>query len=234
MKRIRQIMISAFTSIALAGCGSPAHDADPAPTPATQSPAAPAPAPALPTASELRAGLVTAAELGPPYKAESPADESAGAGATAGGCKELASLLNSPSAGPDAHEASASANFSGGPIGPLVTHALASEPEAALDRSYKLAAEALASCTHLTFTEDGKTMSLDLSPIHFEEGATAARLDGTTREGVQVNGYLAMRRISGNVIMTFVYMQAGSDSSQEASHLYTLAADKAAKAFPGP
>jgi hypothetical protein len=216
--------------IALAGCGSTSHGTGSPATTAAASPtetaaASPTETVAVPTRAQLKAGLLTAAEIGAPYTVQAPTQGDSG---RTSGCKGVANLENESTPG----EVTVSRDFSAGETGPFVSQMLAAEPISSFERSLKANIDALASCQHLSFAyEDGTKLSFELTPINFAEGATAKRLDGT-EQGVELNGYLAIQRVTRNVAMVFVYFQAGSGSSQDAFHIYTLAKDKATRAFP--
>ena len=225
MNRVKPVFVLLTIGIAVAGCGPAAHVAESPATTATASPS-PTPTVTVPTESQLKSGLLTAAEIGAPYKAETASGTS---NARIGGCEALANLMNDTSTNPG--EVTATADFTAGESGPFVTQALTAEPVSSFERSLKTVTDALASCAHLTVSEDGTSLSFELTPIHFAEGATAKRIDGTY-QGIPLNGYLAVERISRNVAMVFFYFQIGSGSSQDAYRVYTLAADKAMRVFP--
>lgn len=229
MNRVKPAFVLIAAAITLAGCdGSPSRVHE-APTAASPTAAATVP---VPTETQLKSGLLTEAEIGAPFKADTPADTPTESG-RASGCEELANSMNDTSTTPG--QVTVSADFTTGDEFPVTifTQALSAEPEASFERSLKETTDAIASCKQLTLSyNDGTTLSFDLSPINFTEGATAARLDGTFEGTFPLNGYIAVQRISRNVAMLFMYMQTGSSSSQGASHIYTLAADKAKRAFP--
>jgi hypothetical protein len=132
--------------IALAGCGSRSPAAG---SPATTASASPTATAAMPTEAQLKSALLTAAEIGAPFKAEAPAGTSADSG-KASGCEPLASQINDTSTAPGT--ISATAGFSAGDTGPFVMQALTSEPASTFEHSLKEATDALASCRHPTFT----------------------------------------------------------------------------------
>jgi hypothetical protein len=127
-------------------------------------------------------------------------------------------------------EVEASASFTSGTTGPFVEQDLCVAPVSAFEPVFTKISGDLASCKQLTITSDGETLRFDLTPFNFAAGGTAARLDGTY-QGEQLNGYLAVQKVSQNVAMLFFYFQIGSGSSQEAFQIYTVAIDKAKRAF---
>jgi hypothetical protein len=180
----------------------------------------------VPTEAQLKSALLTVADLGSPYTADTSSDNST---EKAGGCEGLANDLNNTSSTPG--EVEASASFTAGTTGPFVEQDLWAAPLSSFEPVITKISKDLASCKQLTFTSDGETLTFDLTPFNFAAGATAARLDGTY-QGEQLNGYTAVQRVSENVAMLFTYFQIGSGSSQEAFQIYTVAIEKAKRAFP--
>lgn len=117
---------------------------------------------------------------------------------------------------------------------PGLTQILASEPEASFEQHLRSETQTLASCKHLTLTDNETTLDFDLVPINFGEGVTAARLDGTINQLYPVNGYIAIQRVARNTAMEFLHFQVGSSSSQDADRIHTLATDKATRTFRSP
>lgn len=229
MNRAVPVFVMFAAGIALAGCGSTPPVAESTAT-TTVASSTPTPTVTVPTEAQLKSALLTEAEIGAPFKADTPAETPSDSGATTG-CESLAGTVNGTSATPG--EASATADFTTSEFpSASVSQTLVAEPEASFERSLKENTDALASCKHFTISyKDGTTLSFDLTPVNFAEGATASRLDGAY-QGVPLNGYLVIQRISRNVAMLFAFFQGVSESSQLAYHIYTLAADKAIRAFP--
>lgn len=185
------------------------------------------PVSSVPTESQLKSALLTADELGAPWQAYT---SSGGGAGSASGCEPLASELNSTSTNPG--EVSVNAEFAAGSLA-FVEQKLVAEPASTFDASLKKAKDAIGTCnTNLVLNADGMTLSFDVTPFNFAPGSTGARLDATY-QGVQVNGYLSVARVSNrNIALSFLYLQIGSSSSQNADHIYRLADDKATRTFP--
>ena len=223
----RIIVFAALLTVALlvglVGCGGASPSAG-APSPSHPASVAtsnaPSPTPTLPTSAQLKAALLTAADLGPSFASSTSTDTS---GTTVSGCPALATLLNgSTSAGQTSQEA----DYSAGDTGPFVGESLMTEPAAALDADYAQTKAALTSCTALSITSGSVTLDFTLTPIHFgDPGSAAVRMDATV-QGVQVNGYIAIQHL-GSVVLTFYYFQLASGSSQTAYQYYTQAVSKA-------
>lgn len=178
----------------------------------------------VPTAAELQAALLTAAELGPQFTAVDPGGTS-GSGTTVGGCEPLAGLLNTPS-GTDA-QTQVEAKFTAGDQGPYLDETLTTAADqAALANAYEQLRAAMAQCHALTLQSEGSAvLAFDVSPMNFGgPGSGALRLDGTY-QGIQINGYLAVEKI-GPVLLGYEYFQIGDGSSQLAVAYYTQAAAK--------
>jgi len=221
-------LLTAGLLVGLAGCGSAGPSAGastPSSNPASAATSnASSPTPTLPTSAQLKAALLTAAELGPGFAASTSSSSSTQTGGTTiSGCPALAALINgSPSAGQTSQEA----EFTADDTGPYVGESLMTEPAAALDTDYAKTKAALTSCTSLSITSGGVAADFTLTPIQFgDPGAAAVRMDATI-QGVQVNGYLALQRL-GSVALTFYYFQLASGSSQTAYQYYTQAVTKA-------
>ncbi|MFF8770803.1 hypothetical protein [Kitasatospora sp. NPDC015120] len=196
---------------------------------------APAAAPALPTDAQLRAALLTAAELGPdftevPLDTESP---SPGAGAGSGpspvaGCDALRALLNRTGAHAPSQNPHQEAEFDGPDGNPMINEALTAEEPERLTADFATATAAFADCHSLTFTDDtGEAVTFTVTPLALgdREGAPAVRLDGTLA-GVRLNGYLGLERL-GEVALAYGFFQRDSDDSQLASLYYRAAVAKA-------
>lgn len=184
---------------------------------------APASDPGAPTAAEMQAALLTAADLGPPF---TPQTSTGGTSATTvTGCEPLAGMLNAPS-GPEGTQVEA--EFTAGDQGPYLAETLATTPDqVALANGYEQLRAAVAQCRSLTFHSEGSAvLTFDGTPMDFGgPGSAALRLDGTY-QGIQINGYVAVEKL-GPVILGYVYFQVGSGSSQLAVAYYTQAAAKA-------
>jgi hypothetical protein len=162
--------------------------------------------------------------LGPPFTADSSGPTSGTDATTASGCEPLADMLNASSGNTGTQ---VEADFSAGDQGPYLEETLTTAADqVALADSYEQVRAAMAQCSSLTFhSEGGAVLTFDASPMTFGgPGSAALRLDGTY-QGVQVNGYLAVERI-GPVLLTYVYFQIGSGSSQLAVAYYAQAAAK--------
>ncbi|WP_406206065.1 hypothetical protein OH807_32065 [Kitasatospora sp. NBC_01560] len=196
----------------------------------------PVPAEQLPTADQLKAALLTAAELGPDFT-EVPADASPspsdGASPVAG-CDALRALLNrqSTAASQSPHQ---EAEFDGPGGNPMVTESLTAEDPAKLTADFATVTDAFTDCHSLTFTDGtGSAVTFTVTPVALGDrhDAPAVRLDGNLA-GVQLNGYLAVERF-GPTAMAYGFFQRDSDSSQLASVYYRAAVAKAEHTLGAP
>ncbi|WP_380280814.1 hypothetical protein [Kitasatospora purpeofusca] len=211
---------------------------------AASAPSAPSAAPVtavgaavgLPTDAQLRAALLTAAELGPDFT-EVPADPGSspeaepepGAGASPmAGCDTLRALLNQVGANGPSQTPHQEAEFDGPDGNPMVTESLTAEEPERLNADFATVTAAFADCHSLTFTDDmGGAVTFSVTPLALgeREGAPAVRIDGTI-SGVRLNGYLGIERL-GDVALAYGFFQRDSDASQLASLYYRAAVAKA-------
>ncbi|WP_327691076.1 hypothetical protein OG870_17310 [Streptomyces sp. NBC_00461] len=195
-----------------------------------QTASSPSPTSKLPSTAQLEAALLEAGELGPAFAKESaspsPSESNrSDEGDTFKGCRPLAMLLNGGAGRSNNPQATVTFKAREGAV--AVAEELLAEPPAALGTDYAATKRALESCDSITLVSAGKTIDFSLTPIHFGgPGSSAVRLDGTYR-GVLVNGYIAIERLSKNVVLSYSFFQAGGGSSQLASAFYQLAVDKA-------
>ncbi|MFC1401254.1 hypothetical protein ACEZDJ_08130 [Streptacidiphilus sp. N1-5] len=169
----------------------------------------------------LTAALLTEADLGYPYSRQPithPTDTS-----STSGCGQLQALNSSQSTSSQGLDADAL--FTAGTTGPFIEETLTAENSTDLSRDYTAAAAALNSCTDLTVTSSGTSISFQLTPITFPgPQSTARRMDGTY-QGVAFNGYLVLEHI-GDVAMTFTFLQVYDGSSQTAEAYFHQALTK--------
>ncbi|CAN3983796.1 hypothetical protein [Kitasatospora purpeofusca] len=235
--------LRAFTAAAVAtvltlgtaqlAAGAPPAPPAPAPTSASATSAASAvaaSAPLLPTDEQLRAALLTTAELGPDFT-EVPVDPNpspeAGASPVAG-CDALRALLNRNPSGASGRGPHQEAQFDGPDGSPMLTESLSAEEASRLDADFATVTGAFADCHSITFTDNtGAAVTFSVTPIALGDraGAPAVRLDGDLA-GVRLNGYLGIERL-GEVALAYGYFQRDSDDSQLASLYYRAAVAKA-------
>ncbi|MFC5662322.1 hypothetical protein ACFP3U_04930 [Kitasatospora misakiensis] len=218
---------AAVTTVLALGTAQLATGSEPAPAPAS-APVAPAAA-GLPTDDQLRAALLTAAELGPDFT-EIPADAAASpeAGASpVAGCDALRALLNRNQArGAQSHHQEVQFDGPGG--NPMITESLTAEEPDRLTADFATVSAAFADCHSITFTDGtGQAVTFSVTPIALGDRAEApaVRLDGTLA-GVQLNGYLGIERLN-DVALAYGYFQRDSGDSQLASLYYRAAVAKA-------
>jgi hypothetical protein len=183
----------------------------------------------VPTAQQLQSALLTASDLGPGYTAQ-PSDTSSPASTTApSGCSALTDLINAapssspnPAKGPDAQVI-----LQGGQTGPFVGEFLSARPQSVLDHNYPAVVSALRTCQQLDFPTGSTQVPFKLSNFDMgTAGTTAKRLSGTV-QGVPVNGYLAVDRLSPTVAMVYLYLEVAGDSPLTARTFYNQAVTKA-------
>lgn len=183
----------------------------------------------MPTAAQMQAALLTAADVGPPF---TPVPSTGGTSATTvSGCEPLADMLNAP---PGTAGTQVEAEFTASDQGPYLGETLATAADqAALADGYEHLRSAMEQCRSPAFHSEGAAvLTFDASPMDFGgPGSAALRLDGSY-QGIQINGYLAVERI-GPVILGYVYVQVGSGSSQLAVAYYAQAAAKARQLSAG-
>ncbi|MDY0812440.1 hypothetical protein [Kitasatospora purpeofusca] len=227
-RHLRAFTAAAVATVLTLGTAQLAAGAPPAPTSAVT--AGTAAAPRLPTDGQLRAALLTAAELGPDFT-EIPADPNpspeSGASPVAG-CDALRALLNRNPSGASAQGPHQEAQFDGPDGNPMITESLTAEEAARLDADFATVGSAFADCHSITFTDNtGAAVTFSVTPIALGDraGAPAVRLDGTLA-GVRLNGYLGIERL-GEVALAYGYFQRDADGSQLASLYYRAAVAKA-------
>lgn len=194
----------------------------------TQIAASPAPTVQLPTSDQLESALLDADDLGPAFTQKptaAPAPSESEKDTRFKGCQPLARLLNADDGRSDYPQAVATFRSRDGLA--VVAEGLAAEPPSALAADYAEAKQALESCDSISLESAGQTIKFSLTPIHFGgPDSSAVRMDAT-RQGVLINGYIAIERLGDSVALSYVFFQAGGGSSQLASHFYERAADKA-------
>ncbi|MFB7376899.1 hypothetical protein ACFC26_19785 [Kitasatospora purpeofusca] len=226
-RHFRALTAAAVATVLTLGTAQLAAGAPPAPTSASAVTSA---APLLPTDEQLRAALLTAAEIGPDFT-EVPAgpDSSPEAGASpVAGCDALRALLNRDPSGASAQGPHQEVQFDGPDGTPMITESLSAEEAARLDADFATVGSAFADCHSITFTDNtGAAVTFSVTPIALGDraGAPAVRLDGNLA-GVRLNGYLGIERL-GDVALAYGYFQRDSDDSQLASLYYRAAVAKA-------
>lgn len=222
--------VAAFAVLGVAGCSgatTPAKttattlSASPLPTWSASSSPSPGPTVKLPTTAQLAAALVTAGDLGSTFT-----KASGGGSGSVSGCKALAVVINGSNTSP-----SASADYQATSVGPFVGETLTTDTPANLNAGYAQAKAAMTSCSSLTFSSDGTSVTMTLSPISFGGQSVAVRMDGTT-QGVQMNGYLVLGRLP-RAVLGYYYLQIDGSSSQVAYAEYQQAAAKAQRILGG-
>ncbi|MFB7476263.1 hypothetical protein [Kitasatospora sp. NPDC056184] len=195
-----------------------------------------------PTDEQLKAALLTAAELGPdftevPLDTASPSPEAGSGSASApgssplAGCDALRALLNgtvteelpSPAQSPFQE-----VQFEGPDGYPLITEFLTAEESENLTADLNTVNSAFTQCPSIDFTNDaGESVTFSVTPVTLgdRQGAPAVRIDGTLA-GTRLNGYLGVERL-GDVALGYGYFQQGSDDSELASLYYRAAVAKA-------
>ncbi|MCX4688730.1 hypothetical protein OG401_31305 [Kitasatospora purpeofusca] len=233
-RHLRAFTAAAVATVLTLGTAQLAAGAPPAPTSVSTTSAASAVAASapllLPTDEQLRAALLTTAELGPDFT-EVPVDPNpspeAGASPVAG-CDALRALLNRNPSGASAQGPHQEAQFDGPDGSPMVTESLSAEEASRLDADFATVSGAFADCHSITFTDNtGAAVTFSVTPIALGDraGAPAVRLDGDLA-GVRLNGYLGIERL-GEVALAYGYFQRDSDDSQLASLYYRAAVAKA-------
>ena len=173
MARDRSAVLAAAVLLALgaaAGCGACSKSS---PKPA----GAPHPAvPAAPTAAELRARLLTLADMPAGFVADDGTEDAAGVmSSTEPGCRAMTDLMNSKGH-PAGTQAFADTSFTRSQFGPNIASGLAGF--ATPDAAQKLLAsvtEAMHSCTKLTETDkDGSTYDFLVTPLAFPQTGDAS------------------------------------------------------------
>jgi hypothetical protein len=222
--------IAISAAVALTGCSGSTQ----ASVANVGSSSTPAPSSSIPTAAELRSALLTADDLGPSFSVQpSETATPTPSGGQATGCKQLTDLINSPAAtaSPTDQTVETQVILFGGDTGPYVGEFLSGSPSAKLDKSFPVVKSALESCKQLNLPSGSTQISFALSPIDFgSPGSVARQMDGSV-EGVPVNGYIAVNRLSSTVAFVYLYIQVGSSSPQQASAFYHQALTKAQNAL---
>jgi hypothetical protein len=232
--RIQLLGVAAALSLAaaLTGCSSGATHAAVGVNTATRS-SSPSAGESLPGADQLSSALLTANDLGPNFSAQ-PSDTSSPTNDTgkASGCRDLTTLMNetappSPSGGGPAQGQDQQVVLSGGQTGPFVGEFLSSRPSAVLDQRYPTAVNALKTCKELNVPTGSTTINFKLGDVDFGSPGSVAKHMTASVQGVPVNGYLAIDRLSPTVAFVYLYIQVDGDSPQTASGYYHQAITKA-------
>jgi hypothetical protein len=178
----------------------------------------------MPSKSEMRAALLTAAEVGHPFQQQKT---SSGNDNTPTGCKPLDQLSNGPDTNNDAE-----ADFAAGQTGPFVFELIGAEQASQLDSDFAKLQQAASSCTKLSVKVGrGQKLVLRMTPFSFGskgDESFGRRLDGSL-QGIQVNGYLDAERITSTAAMLYLYLQFNESGSQLAYAIATKARAKAAR-----
>ncbi|MER6365110.1 hypothetical protein [Kitasatospora sp. NPDC001527] len=247
--------LSALTAVAVTTAltlgGAQLAAASPAP-PATAAPPASADVPLSavgaaaqpPTDEQLRAALLTAAELGPdfteiPLDTESPEPEDGSSPSPSpspsatplAGCDALRALLNGtvteelPSRAQSPYQ---EVQFEGPDGYPLITEFLTAEESGELAADLDTVDSAFTECPSIDFSSDtGESVTFTVTPVALgdRQDAPAVRLDGTLA-GTRLVGYLGIERL-GDVALGYGYFQQDSDDAELASLYYRAAVTKA-------
>lgn len=219
---------------ALSGCTSSATgNAIGAPAGSSSSPASSSVP--VPSADQLHGALLSASDLGPDFTAQ-PSDTSSPTDTSAPtGCSTLTNLMNAapsrspnPAQGPDAQVI-----LQGGQSGPFVGEFLSARPQSVLDRNYPAVVNALRACQELNFPTGTTQVPFHLADFDMgSPGTTAKHMTGTV-QGVPVNGYLAVDRISPTVAMVYLYLEVAGDSPQTAKGYFSQAVAKVQATLQG-
>ncbi|MGV9265930.1 hypothetical protein ACWDRR_14870 [Kitasatospora sp. NPDC003701] len=195
-----------------------------------------APADRLPTADQLKAALLSTAELGPNFTEVPVGQSSASAGGASpvAGCDALRALLNGNGSGPSSQLPHQEVEFDGPDGNPMVTESLTAEDAAQLTSDFTVVTDAFADCHSLTFNDGtDASVTFTVTPVTLgDRQAPAVRLDGTLA-GVPLNGYIAVERF-GTVAMSYGFFQRNDSSSQLASLYYRAAVAKAERTLGTP
>lgn len=227
--RLQLAAVAATLSLAtaLSGCSSSATSNAIGAGGASSSSAASS-AVAVPSADQLRSSLLAAADLGPDFTAQ-PGDTTAPTNTSAPtGCSALTDLMSqapsrspNPAQGPDAQVI-----LQGGQTGPFVGEFLSARPQPVLDRNYPAVVKALRTCQELNFPTGNTQVPFQLSDFDMgAAGATAKHLSGTV-QGVPINGYLAVDRLTPTVALVYLYLEVAGDSPQTAKTYFDQAVSK--------
>ncbi|WP_344333494.1 hypothetical protein, partial [Kitasatospora putterlickiae] len=212
-----------------------------------------------PTEEQLRAALLTAAELGPdfteiPLDSESPSPEagaSASASATASaspsagpsagasplaGCDALYALLNGevteelPTGAQGPYQ---EVQFEGQGGYPWIAEYLSGEDPGKLDAELATVDSAFTDCHSIDLTsDDGQkvTFSVERVALGDRQGAPAVRIAGAIA-GVPLYGYLGIERLGADVALGYWYFLRGADDAEGASVYYRAAVAKAERSL---
>ncbi|MBR7834084.1 hypothetical protein KDL01_12465 [Actinospica durhamensis] len=183
-----------------------------------------------PTASQLKAALLSQQDLGPSYTpvpSSPPSSGGGGGGSTVTGCPELSSLLNATTAGDRTVQ---SETYQVGQLGPFLSEALVTAPASTLHADYARDKAALTSCKSMTVNAGGAPLKLAMTPVNLGvAGSTAVRLSGDYN-GVQINGDLAIDQ-AGQVELGYIFLQIEGSSQQQAIAVFKQADAKVQQAF---
>ncbi|RAG80615.1 hypothetical protein DN069_37170 [Streptacidiphilus pinicola] len=230
--RLQLAAVAASLSLAtaLSGCSSGATSNAIGAGAGSSAPASSAPAgsAAVPSAGQLQGALLAASDLGPDFTAQ-PGDTTAPTNTPAPtGCSALTDLMNAapstspnPAQGPDAQVI-----LEGSQTGPFVGEFLSARPQPVLDRNYPAVVKALHTCQELNFPTGSTQVPFQLSDFDMgTSGSTAKHLSGTV-QGVPINGYLAVDRLTPTVALVYLYLEVAGDSPQTAKTYFEQAVSK--------
>ena len=184
-----------------------------------------------PTASQLKAALLSQRDLGPGYTPVPSSTPSSGGGGGGGstvtGCPELSSLLNGTTSGDRTVQ---SETYQAGQVGPFLSETLVTAPASTLHADYARDKAALTSCKSMTVNAGGAPITLAMTPANLDvAGSTAVRLAGDY-QGVQINGDLAIDQV-GQVELGYIFLQLDGSSQQQAIAVFKQADAKVQHAF---
>jgi hypothetical protein len=215
MARDRSAVLAAAAFLALgtaAGCAACSKGSA---KPASRHLAAPAPSPAPPTAADLKARLLTPADLPAGFVADDDTSDTEGVmSSTEPDCRNLTDLMNSQGHPPGAL-AAADASFTRSQFGPTVATGLAgfATPEAA-QKLLASVTEAMRDCTKLTETDkDGSTYDYLVAPLSVPPAgdASAAIRVSADVEGVSAQVDLVLVRVGDTLLYVADTDFGGSD-----------------------
>jgi hypothetical protein len=162
----------------VAGCGASKSSAKPAaaPAPAASVPPTPSPTPAPPTAADLKARVLTQADMPSGFVADDDTSDADGVmSSTEPDCRSMTDLMNSQGH-PAGARAWAEASFSRSQFGPNIATGLAgfASPEAAQELLASVT-QAMRSCTKITETDkDGSSYDFLVTPLAFPPAGDAS------------------------------------------------------------
>ena len=228
--RLQLAVVAASLSLAtaLSGCSSSATSNAIGAGSGAPASSAPAGSAVVPSADQLQSALLAASDLGPDFTAQ-PGDTTAPANTPAPtGCSALTDLMNAaPSSSPNpARGPDAQVILQGSQTGPFVGEFLSARPQPVLDRNYPAVVKALRTCQELNFPTGSTQVPFQLSDFDMgTSGSTAKHLSGTV-QGVPINGYLAVDRLTPTVALVYLYLEVAGDSPQTAKTYFDQAVGK--------